>query len=785
MQPNYNASIEFLQKWCPDGPWVLTAITLDKKSIDTQTFTNAEEVKKWLEQYGKNRNIYFSVNPTIHPVNKKPMREDVKSLDWLHVDIDPRVGEDIDEERKRALHILQNPPNNIPAPTVIVFSGGGYQGFWKLLEPKEINGEEALFEDAKRYNQALELAFGADNCHNVDRIMRLPGTINRPDAKKKKKGRTEALAELIEWHDDRIYQLSTFTPAPAVQTEQKGFGNTKRIHVSGNIPRIDDVNDLSEKVSDLCKVVIVQGTDPDNINRFPSRSEALFFVCCELVRADVDNDTIYSIITDPDFQISSSVLDKGRNAEGYALRQIERAREDAIDPNLRELNEQYAVVVMGGKSRVIYEDWDEILERMRLVKMTFEDFRNQYMHKRIQIGTDAQGNPRFMPLGRWWLEHEQRRQYKKIIFAPGRETPEAYNMWRGFAVDPIAGDKHKLLLEHIMENVCGKEKTLYEYVLGWMARAVQFPDQPGQTALVLRGDQGVGKGFLARTFGRLFGRHFIHVSNAQHLTGNFNAHLRDCVVLFADEAFYAGDRRHASTLKTLVTEDSIMVEPKGVDTEMVANCLHIIMASNEDWVVPAGINERRFCVLDVGDKHIQDATYFGRIAAAMKGGGYSNLLYDLMTFNLEGFDVRNLPKTKALQDQKIHSFDPVHDWWYNKLLNGKLLIEHEGWQGEVLVEALTADFVEYIRQFNMLSRRGSATKLGHFLRLACPDGDLKRWQSRDSAQLGDLIIQRPYYYTFPPLDELREHWDSKFGGPYDWPQPEIRNKDDKKDDLPF
>ena len=597
MDTRYDLSVEFLQRWMPNGPWVLSAISLDKKQMETRTFRDETLVRQWLERHGTERNCYFSVNSCRYDMNKKLAREDIKSLDFLHVDVDPRSGENLAQEQARILCLLQSPPQGIPKPTAIVFSGGGYAAYWKLQEPLVINGEEVLYEDAKRYNQALELAFGADNCSNCDRIMRLPGTINRPDERKKKKGRVEALAELIEWDDSRIYPLGNFKQAVAVQTETKGFGHVSAVQISGNIARIGDINEL--KISDLAKVVAVQGTDVDNPGRFPSRSEAIFFFLCECCRSGVSDDVMFSVITDPDFGISSSVLDKGRGAEGYAKRQIERAREEAIDPNLRRMNEQYAVVTYGGKMRVIYEEWDDILERSRIVRMTFEDFHRKYMNKKVAIGTDAQGNPRYMQLGKWWLEHDKRREYEKITFAPGRETPHAYNMWRGFGMEPLPGEKHKLFLDHVLENICGSDQKLFDYVIGWMANAVQHPDQPGQTAIVLRGDQGVGKGFLARAFGKLFGRHFVHVSNAQHLTGNFKAHLRDCAVLFADEAFYAGDRRHASTLKTLVTEDSIMVEPKGVDTEMAPNCLHILMASNEDWVVPAGIKERRFCVLDV------------------------------------------------------------------------------------------------------------------------------------------------------------------------------------------
>jgi len=805
ISPRYDSSVEFLKRWRPKGPWVLSAIALDKKqqgSVITRTFTKAAEVLSWLELMGEDRNLYFSVNPTKEAVSKKPSREDVASMDWLHVDIDPRVPdqppanatpddaarlmfEHNTRERERILSMLRNPPGEIPPPTAIVFSGGGYQGFWKLMEPMDIDGEESNYDEAKRYNLSLELAFGADPCHNVDRIMRLPGTLNRPDAKKKKKGRKIALAKTVEWDDDRTYAISTFRPAPEVQSAKTGFGSTNRVKVSGNISRIDDINTVGDKVSDLCKVVIVQGTDPDDPTRFESRSEAVFFVACELVRADIDDDTIYSILTDPDFRISDSILEKSGNAESYAVRQIERAREHAIDPQLQKMNENYAVVMFGGKMRVIYERYDSAIKRYKLVRMTFEDFAQKFRNQRVDIGIDNNGNPRSIPLGKWWLDHPSRREYESVTFAPGEETPDEYNMWRGFAMAPVVGDKHEAFLTHVRNNICGADPELYDYVVGWMARCIQKPGEPGHTAIVLRGDQGVGKGFFANTLGRLFGRHYLAVSNAQHLTGNFNSHLRDCVVLFADEAFYAGDKRHGSTLKTLVTEPELLIEAKGVDSETSNNCLHLIMASNEEWVVPAGPNERRFCLLDVGSAHMQDSNYFGRIAAGLRDGGHAHLLNFLLTYDISKYDVRKLPQTAGLRDQKVRSFDAFQEWWYGKLKDGRLLGEHEDWQQEIAVEDLKVDYFEQMKLENV-QRRGTSTRLQAFLEKACPG--LSRIQARESLNIGGRLIKRPYVYQFPSLEKLRKHWDSKFGGPYPWPENlEVRDggvKNNKKKD-PF
>ena len=109
---------------------------------------------------------------------------------------------------------------------------------------------------------------------------------------------------------------------------------------------------------------------------------------------------------------------------------------------------------------------------------------------------------------------------------------------------------HESFLGHIRSNVCQGNQQYYVYLLGWMARLVQKPNQTGEVAIVLRGGKGVGKSFFAKHFGKLFGRHYLEVSNSSHLVGNFNAHLRDTVLLFADEAFYANDK-NTCRFKTL------------------------------------------------------------------------------------------------------------------------------------------------------------------------------------------------------------------------------------------
>lgn len=793
--PQNDITIDFLFKWKTEGPWVLTAIQPDRKSIDTRTFRPEQrtELARWLEAHNGKDNMYFHVNPPTRDLEKKANREDVAALEWLHVDIDPRAGEDLEEERARALAFLQDRlPTGIPEPTCIIFSGGGYQGFWRLTEPFQIDGDLPKAEEAKRWNMQLELDFGADNCHNVDRIMRLPGTINIPDAKKRKKGRVETLAELVVFNDN-AYPLDQFKQAPALQTspDMLGGGGVK-VEVGGNIERIQDVSELDKwDIPDRVKVLMVQGNHPDQPKDGDnSRSAWLFDFCCQMVRHEVPDDVIFSIITDPDWGISESVVEMKANAEKYALRQIQRAKEDAIDPKLAYFNGRYAVIKkLGGKCLVVSELFDYALKRTRLVKQSLNEFANSYENEQVHIGEDANGNPKYKPAGMWWRKHPNRRQFETICFSPEEQVDNTtYNLWKGFSVQSIAGECD-LFLDHVKANICAGNEEHYRYLMCWLARLFQTPATPGEVAIVLRGGRGVGKSIFAKVIGSLLGRHYMQVSNSSHLIGNFNSHLRDLVLLFADEAFYAGDKKHESILKTLVTEDTMAVEAKGVDVETAPNYIHLIMASNDMHVVPAGGDERRFFVLDVAARNQKDSAYFGALMEQMNNGGREALLHYLRHYDLDGFNVRDVPTTEALREQKLLSLDPDEEWWYQKLLLGQVLYDEDGWPDEVMGRALTDDYIEHSRRFH-INKKSSETKLGRFLRRVLPRVVVTKRLAEIDVPAGDGWTRkkkvRAMFYTLPSLGECWDRWE-ELHGPTDWPR-DMDNQEtlkERSNDPPF
>lgn len=778
MEGNLAEAEAFLRWARPDGPWVLTAIPPDRKSkTDTRTFKadEGEALRTWLAGHCGRQNLYWMVNRARTTLTTKAAKTDVEAVEFLHVDLDPVAGRDMTAERQALLSRLEafNPPAH-----AVVDSGGGYQGFWRLEEPIWVGGDVPRMEaDVEPYNVQLSTVLGGDNCHNADRIMRIPGTVNIPTDKKRAAGRVETLARVVLL-EAGSWPLHDFLPAARVQSPRGEAGRPagEAVRLSSELPVVA-IDDLPERVSPRTRMLIIQGGDPDDPTRYSSRSQVVFAVTCELIRAGCSDDVIASVLLNREYGVSEHNYAQPRPV-AYVARQVQRAREHVEEPMLRVLNERHCVIAdLGGRCRVISEvmDLSMIEPRTRISKQSFDDFRARYMNQRVQVGTDKKGAAVYRPLGGWWLEHPMRRQFTSMAFAPGRELEDTYNLWQGFSCEPVPGSNHEPYLAHLRDNICSGDLGHFRWLERWMARAVQKPGVPGEVAVVLRGGKGTGKGTTANLFGSLWGRHYIQVNSAKHLVGQFNAHLRDCVLLFADEAFFAGDKQHQSTLQGLVTEPTLIIEPKGVDAEATANCVHLIMASNSDWVVPAGADERRYMVLDVSDRVKQDPAYFAPIRTAMSTGGRESLLHHLMTLDLKGFDVRTVPQTAALQDQKMLSLGPEEGWWYERLQDGRLPSTSAEWFSSSTKDRVHGDYLLFAERQRIM-RRMSPSALGKFLGRELGEG----WP-RSTQRVGDVekedgrgglrvVRERAYWYDFPPLETCRRAWDTRHGGKHPWPE---------------
>jgi Family of unknown function (DUF5906) len=261
---------------------------------------------------------------------------------------------------------------------------------------------------------------------------------------------------------------------------------------------------------------------------------------------------------------------------------------------LGEMNKKHAMIKRAGSTRVMNFHRGGTVDYS-----TAYDFSTYYRGDTIWTLTtspSAKFPIKKEPLADWWLSNPGRRRYVRHVFEPkGAVAADEYNLWKGFAIKPKKGD-WSLMRAHIKDVIASGNEAWYDYNIKWFAWCMQNPDKPAEAALVYRGPKGAGKGMVGNNFGSLFGEHYWHASKSEDFLGRFNSKMMSTVFLFADEAFWAGDPKLEGELKRIITESTLGVEAKYCDKVEVKNRLHILMASNANWVVPASPDERRYAV---------------------------------------------------------------------------------------------------------------------------------------------------------------------------------------------
>lgn len=444
-----------------------------------------------------------------------------------------------------------------------------------------------------------------------------------------------------------------------------------------------------------------------------------------------------------DFDAWEDAEDLGCGVDDAALREPPKLEGKAAV--LEEMNAQHCVVMENGKFRVFTEEFDPVLGRHFYQRSTKEDFQNLYCNSFVE-----QVNDRPTTRAQFWLKHPQRRQYKGVIFDPSGDHAGWLNLWRGWAVDPAPGD-WSLLDRLIREVLTDGDPQGYRYVLNWMAAMFQRPSEAAEVAIAFRGAKGTGKGTLGRVLQHIAGAHGLHISSPEHITGRFNSHLQNCICLFADEAFWAGDKSGEAKLKALVTEPTVAYEGKGRDAVMGKNLIHIVMASNSDWVVPAGLDgERRFAVFEVNDSRKDDHKFFRALNRQLDNGGRAAFLHDMLARDIRGWHPRNdIPQNGALAEQKLRGMDAEFSWWYSLLYEAELpgYDEERDWQaGEVVLDK--ADLYESYLAFAR-SRTRHPRPLPGLARVLLTKVGVESRQIRSGTRKDKRV------YVVPALDQAR------------------------------
>ena len=556
------------------------------------------------------------------------------------------------------------------------------------------------------------------------------------------------------------------SPQNSIATNQESLCNLQKKYISPDPS--DSTTPISQREFDksdaeLEELLKRKENEPlqrllnGNINKYKSTSDADFAACLGLFEVGASPSQVANVMRQS--QLCRPKFFERRGDSTYLEFTISSALEHAdrqtskLDELIETMNQDYAVVPVGGKTAILRE----LRNESGLIEPTFMDQSSFNLLTR-NLPTDSKATAANI-----WLASPHRRQYEKVVFAPEeRVPPQHYNLWRGFAVEPVEGNCDPYL-HFALEVICSHDKAMYEYLINWLAFLVQKPNELPEVAIVLMGGQGTGKNTFIKPLLELMGPHGIETSSINQLAGQFNGHQADKTLVHANESTWGGNKQSEGTLKAIITEPFRAIERKGLDIQVMKNCIHLIVSSNEDWPVAAAMDDRRFAFYEVSNKRQQNSTYFESIHRWIDSGGPSFLLDYLKNRDISDWHPRNRPKGALGARVRLTSACSVTQWWYQCL-------EDEALLGDATNPYSTDRFSDkcvyksevyeaYCNHVGSSRHRAQGNKFVQKLRELCPSIEDKRPTSSDG--------KRPRQLCFPKLDVARSEFTQFTRIPFD------------------
>lgn len=266
------------------------------------------------------------------------------------------------------------------------------------------------------------------------------------------------------------------------------------------------------------------------------------------------------------------------------------------------------------------------------------------------------------------FENGQIDTYNNIVFKPFLHRPEEvdnvdFNLFTEFPhLDALSDGttseryNNSLLKNHLYETLCGGEEVVYEYVDNYIAHMVQKPNERPDVAILFSGSPGTGKDMWMKTLTSMIGvSNALTLGSMNHLLGSFNKEqegkLLTCINEISDKGIHFDK---SDQLKHQITQNTVRVEPKGLDAYQINHRSRYLGFTNKENVLKVEGGERRFLMIKTEDKFANNHSYFKPLWEEIDELEFiKSMFYYYATKDITNFIVRELPETEYKQEQKL------------------------------------------------------------------------------------------------------------------------------------
>ena len=298
-----------------------------------------------------------------------------------------------------------------------------------------------------------------------------------------------------------------------------------------------------------------------------------------------------------------------------------------------------------------------------------------------------QFNARFahVPRGKWNTMSEKLletpgavRKFDEACYRPGKPEfdGDAYNFYRASDIVPVEGDT-RLWDQHLAYLF--QDPSYANHVLNWMAWILQNMGLKPKHALLVAGfEKGTGKSFLAEVFARLIGKRNVSPVRTPELTSSFNSYAVKSKLLVVEEMDALDKRKAKDTLHSIITQEDIPINEKGIPGYNIENCFGIMAMTNTDAAIPLEQGDRRYLVVRTFAQP-REAEYYERLYTVLGDkDALAAIMYQLMNRDVGKYKgSQRAPETEAKDEMTADAATELEFWMRDNAetppLNGRVL----------------------------------------------------------------------------------------------------------------
>ena len=313
----------------------------------------------------------------------------------------------------------------------------------------------------------------------------------------------------------------------------------------------------------------------------------------------------------------------------------------------------------------------ELIERKR--KELIDTYENMYYEE-----INRKGNNfviKRVPFITTWLRDENQRTYSRIVFSPSNDhNSDEYNRFKGWRVNELMLPTYRQelvddVLTLISTKLCDNDMDFYKYLLQWYAHILQRPGERTRVCPIIKSVQGIGKNMVSDFIGKkiLGSRYYLATATSSDIIGNFNGQMEDKILIIWDETAQKETWEMMGRIKELITNDTITVQKKYVNSCTMTNRINIMSFTNVGCPFLIEHTDRRFCGIETkaSPLNADEIDHYVRILQD-DDTAYSFYQY-LLGVDLEGVNLEKCrPMTQFYQECKSVSVPPLLTFlgWY-------------------------------------------------------------------------------------------------------------------------